>query len=88
MRVRECARPVQRAHDHNTHQLTKGIQVSQGHRAWEEDLLLSVTGLSIDSMKSLNSSIDAAMARLENGLLDIAPLRAEQKALFFGGKNV
>jgi hypothetical protein len=87
MQIRECVLPDQREHNHNAPQFIKDTAVSQDHSVWEEYLLLSVTGLSINSIRSLNHVIDAAMAKLENGLLDITPLIAEQEIMFFGGKN-
>ncbi len=87
MQINERVATNHSSHNHNTPQLTKDIQVSQGHRVWEEDRFLAEIGLSIDSMQSLNRAIDAAMAMLENGQLDITSLTPEQEILFFGGSS-
>lgn len=79
--------PDQREHINNRHKSTKNIQASQGHCVWESDRFLSQIDISIDSIRSLKQLIDAAMTRIENGLLDISPLTPEQEIIFFGGEN-
>ena len=87
MLIREYVPPFQRRHDHNSHQFSSDTQVSQGYCVWESDRFLSQIDISIDSIRSLKQLIDAAMTRIENGLLDISPLTPEQKIIFFGGEN-